>query len=216
MIALRERARTGLGQQVSGALLGTATAMSNALSIDQALNGVERVPMGNRSFGSGPTDVFATSDGWIITQVVSNPIFARWARLIGAPELIDDPLYADDMARGDNGVALSERMAAWCAARTTEEAIEQLGEARVPAGPVLAPAQVVGHPQVQAARLVTPMTYPGTRGPAPIVAAPIRMTASERADMVRAPQAGEHNATILAEIGYSPDDIAALHAAGVI
>jgi len=216
MLALRERDRTRRGQQVSGSLLGTALAMSNALTIDHALNDIERQPIGNRSFGSGPTDMFRTRDGWIITQIVSNPNFARWARLVGAPELIDDPLYADDMARGDNGVALSERMAAWCATRTTEEAIEQLGEARVPAGPVLAPALVVAHPQVQAAGLVTPMTYPGTRGPAPIVAAPIRMTESARADMVRAPQAGEHNEAILAEIGYSPDDIAALHAAGVI
>ncbi|OYW24161.1 MAG: formyl-CoA transferase [Sphingomonas sp. 12-62-6] len=216
MVALRERDRTGLGQQVSGSLLGTATAMSNALSIDYALNGVERVPMGNRSFGSGPTDVFATRDGWIITQVVSNPIFARWAKLVGAPELIDDPRYVDDMARGDNGEALSARMAAWCATRTTEEAIETLGAARIPAGPVLDPSQVMAHPQVQAMGYVEHVRYPGTPAPAPIVGAPIALSDAVRDPMQRAPQSGEHSAAILAELGYSADEIAAMVAAGVV
>ena len=216
MVALRERDRTGQGQHVSGSLLGTATAMANALSIDHALNGVERVPMGNRSFGSGPTDVFATSDGWIITQVVSNPIFARWAQLVGAPELIDDPRYADDMARGDNGVALSKRMAAWCAGRTTADAIETLGAARIPAGPVLDPSQVMAHPQVQASGYVEHVRYPGTSAPAPIVGAPIALSESPRDPMRRAPQAGEHTAEILAEIGFTDDEVAAMATAGVI
>lgn len=216
MLALRTRDATGQGQQVSGSLLGTAITYSNALTIDHALNGIDRRPIGNRSYGSGPTDVFRTRDGWIITQIVSNAIFARWARLVGAPELIDDPRYADDMARGDNGEALSARMAAWCAERTTEEAIETLGHARIPAGPVLHPAEVLAHPQVAASGLVQPVDYPGTPSPAPIVSAPITMSAAAPEAMRRPPLAGEHNAAILAEIGYSADEIAALVASGAV
>lgn len=216
MMALRTRDATGQGQQVSGSLLGTAINFSNALTIDHALNGIERRPIGNRSYGSGPTDVFRTSDGWIITQIVSNPIFARWARLVGAPELIDDPRFADDMARGDNGEALSERMAAWCADRTTEQAIEELGAARIPAGPVLKSSQVLGHPQVVASGLVQPVAYPGTPAPVPIVAAPLMMSVSAADPVRRAPMAGEHNVEILTEIGYSTADIAAMVAAGAV
>ena len=216
MLALRERDRTGQGQQVSGSLLGTATAMTNALAIDHALNGIERQPMGNRSYGSGPTDIFRTRDGWIMTQVVSNPIFARWAALIGAPELADDPRYADDMTRGDNGAGLSATMAAWCAGRTTDEAMATLAEARVPAGPVLAPWQVIAHPQVQASGLVEPMDYPGTPAPAPVVGAPLKLSAAPRDPMVRAPQDGEHTAEILAAIGFGADEVAAMAAAGAV
>lgn len=216
MVALRERDRTGKGQQVSGSLLGTATAMANGLHIDHALNGIERTPMGNRSFGSGPTDIFATSDGWIMTQVVSNPIFARWARLVGASELIDDPRFVDDMARGDNGAELSERMAAWCAARTTAEAMGALGEARVPAGQVLAPGEVIAHPQVQASGWIEPMDYPGTPRPAPVIGAPIKLSAAPRDPMQRAPQAGEHSAEILAAIGFSAEEVAAMAADGTV
>ena len=167
MVALRERDRTGRGQQVSGSLLGTATAMTNGLSIDHALNEVERQPLGNRSYGSGPTDIFRTSDGWIVTQVVSNAIFARWAMLVDAPELIDDPRYADDMARGDNGAALSERMAAWCAARTTEEAVATLGAARIPAGPVPRAVAGDGAPAGPGVRLRRAGTLPRHPRPRP-------------------------------------------------
>src|SRR3546814_5376565 len=58
MLALRTRETTGKGQCVSGSLLGTALALSNALTIDHALNGIDRQPIGNRSFSSGPTDLF--------------------------------------------------------------------------------------------------------------------------------------------------------------
>ena len=216
MVALRERDKTGKGQQVSGSLLGTAVTLTNALGIDHALNGVERQPIGNRSFGSGPTDVFRTRDGWIVTQVVSDAIFARWATLVGAPELIGDPRYANDMARGDNGEALSARMVKWCEARTTEAAISALGEARIPAGPVLAPSEVLTHPQILASGLIEPMSYPGIPAPAPVVGAPIRLSGSPREPMLRAPQAGEHSEEILTEVGFSADEIAAMASAGVI
>lgn len=216
MVALRERDATGRGQQVSGSLLGTAITLTNALGIDHALNGVERQPIGNRSYGSGPTDVFRTQDGWIVTQVVSDAIFARWAALVGAPELIGDPLYANDMARGDNGEALSARMAQWCAARTTEAAMAELGEARIPAGPVLAPSEVLSHPQIAAAGLVEPMDYPGIPAPAPVVGAPIRLSGAPRDPMLRAPQAGEHSGEVLTEAGFNAEEIAALASAGVI
>lgn len=216
MLALRERDRTGRGQQVSGSLLGTATAMTNALGIDHALNGIERQPVGNRGYASGPTDIFRTSDGWLVTQVVSNAIFARWAALVGVPELVGDPRFTDDMSRGDNGVLLSERMATWCAGRSTADALALLAGARVPAGPVLSPAEFLSHRQVLAAGLVEPVNYPGTRAPAPVIGAPLRLSDSPRDPLTRAPQAGEHGAAILAEAGFTPDEIAALAATGQV
>ena len=219
MVALRERDQTGRGQQVSGSLLGTATAMTNALMIDHALNGIERQPLGNRSYGSGPTDMFRTSDGWIVTQVVSNPIFARWAKLIGQPDLLDDPRFASDMSRGDNGAQLTELMSEWCAVRSNEEALSALAEARVPAGPVLAPSQVSAHPQVEALGLTEYVRYPGTPAPAPVIGAPVRLSANPRPAMTRAPQAGEHSAEILAELGFTDqevDQFVSLGAVGIV
>lgn len=199
MVPLRQRDRIGHGQQVSGSLLGTAVAMTNALSIDRALNGIERQPIGNRSYGSDPMGLFRTSYSWIVTQVVSHAIFARWADLVDEPGLIDDPLYANDMARGDKGEELSRIMAVWCVTRTTDEALTSLAEARV-----------------QVAGLVAAVEYPGTATAAPIVGAPVRSSEASRDPIACAPAAGENGAAILKEAGFSSDEIVATAAMGAV
>ncbi|HJS12539.1 CoA transferase [Sphingopyxis sp.] len=216
MLALRTREATGKGQCVSGSLLGTALAMSNALTIDHALNGIDRQPIGNRAFSSGPTDVFRTRDGWILTQIVGAPIFARWCELVGRPELVDDPRYASDILRGDNGEELSAIMQRWCIERTSDDAIAELAAARVPAAPVLRAGEALGQPQVAAMGFVEPVGYPGANGPVPVIRAPIRLSGHDKAPPIRAPQVGEHSVAILAELGYGPEAIAALHAAKII
>ncbi|MBJ7500102.1 MAG: CoA transferase [Sphingopyxis sp.] len=216
MLALRERETTGKGQCVSGSLLGTALALSNALTIDYALNGIERQPIGNRSFSSGPTDLFRTRDGWIITQIVGTPIFVRWAELVERPELVDDPLYASDILRGDNGEELSAIMQRWCIERTSVDAIAELAAARVPAAPVLRAGEALAQPQVAAMGLVEPVDYPGADGAIPVIRAPIRLSRSDKVAPDRAPQVGEHSDAILAGIGYNAEAISALRAARII
>lgn len=216
MIALREREATGKGQCVSGSLLGTALAMSNALTIDHALNGIERQPIGNRSFSSGPTDIFRTRDGWIVTQIVGGGIFARWAELVGRPDLIDDPLYASDILRGDNGEELSVIMQQWCIGRSNGEAIAELGAARVPAAPVLRSSEALAQPQVAAMGLVEAVAYPGAAANIPLIRAPIALSANARRAAERAPQLGEHSDAILAELGYDSAAISALRARNII
>jgi crotonobetainyl-CoA:carnitine CoA-transferase CaiB-like acyl-CoA transferase len=216
MLALREREETGKGQCVSGSLLGTALAMSNALTIDHALNGIDRQPIGNRSFSSGPTDVFRTRDGWIITQIVGSGIFARWAELVGRPDLIDDPLYASDILRGDNGEELSAIMQRWCIERTSEAAIAELAAGRVPAAPVLRAGEALGQPQVKAMGLVEPVDYPGAAGAVPVIRAPINLSESSKSAAQRAPLVGEHSDAILSELGYDAQAISALRAAKII
>lgn len=216
MLALRERETTGKGQCVSGSLLGTALAFSNSLAIDHALNGIDRQPIGNRSFSSGPTDIFRTRDGWIVTQIVGGGIFARWANLVGRAELVDDPLYASDILRGDNGAELSAIMQRWCIERTSADAIAELGAARVPAAPVLRPGEALAQPQVAAMEIVEPVDYPGTPAPAPVIRAPVGLSASPKAAAVSAPCVGEHSDAILRELGYNDDAIAAFRADSII
>lgn len=210
LAALMARRETGGGQKVEGALLATAVTFTNAMLIEQAVIAADRVPTGNRGQTAAPVDLFKTRDGWIICQVVGDPLYRRWARLMGEPHWLEDARFKDDLRRGDNGVLISERMQRWCAERSTEEALDVLGRAKIPAAKVLRPQEVLEDPQVRAMGFLSPIEYPGLPRPAPVAKAPVFLSANPGAIRHRAPLLGEHTDAILAELGYDGAAIAAL------
>lgn len=216
MAALMERQRSGKGQQVEASLFSTSLAFNNNMLIEQALLSPNRTGQGNRGFHSAPNDAYKTKDGWIVLMVVGGPVYQRWARLMGEPEWSEDPKYKTDRNRGDNSVAVSERMSRWCAERTSEQALDELEAARVPAGPVYAPQQALDDPHVAARRLLKMVEYPGLPGPAPVADTPVRLSLSEAGIRHRAPLLGEHTEVLLKELGYGEQEIAALRAARAV
>jgi crotonobetainyl-CoA:carnitine CoA-transferase CaiB-like acyl-CoA transferase len=216
MAAIMARKATGRGQMVEGALLATAVTLGNALLIEQAVIERDRVPTGNRGQTAGPVDIFRTRDGWILVQVIGDPLFRRWAQLMGEPHWLDDARFKDDISRGDNGAVVSERMARWCADYTTAQALEILGKAKIPAGPVLKPQQTLDDPHIRAMGFFQPTDFPGMAKPAPIAKAPVWLSATPGSIRHRAPVLGEHTDQILAELGYDRDAIAALRKKGIV
>jgi crotonobetainyl-CoA:carnitine CoA-transferase CaiB-like acyl-CoA transferase len=216
MAALMVRQATGKGQWVEGALLGTAVTLTNAMLIEQAVIGTNRAPTGNRGQTAAPADIYRTTDGWILVQVVGQPLFRRWARLMGEAHWLADPRFKDDISRGEHGVIVSERMARWCAERTSAEALDALGKAQIPAGPVLKPQETLDDPQVNAMGFFQPLAFPGAPRAAPVAKVPVELSATPGTIRRRAPLLGEHTGEILAELGYAPADIAALREKGAI
>lgn len=218
LAALLHRNRTGEGQEVKATLLGTALAVFGSHLVEQDALAKNRTPSGNRVQTSAPSDVFATRDGHVLTHVVGNGLFRRWARLMGnAEHWLDDPRYQGDQSRGDQSAEILARMREWCAERTTTEALAALDAAGLPAGPVHTLQQALDEPQVAAMRFLGEVAdFPGLARPVRIPDLPVELSASPGGIRSRPPLLGEHTESILAGLGYSAAEITELRNAKVI
>lgn len=214
--ALFERSLTGRGQHVRASLLGTALTMTNPMLIEEAAGARSRAAIGNRSPIAGPSDLFRASDGWVIVQVIGDGMFSRWARLVGREDLIGDPRFSSDIARGENGAELSAIMARWCQERRSQECLDQMEAARIPGCRVLTPAEAL-HARENVEGGFFRSAEVGAEGKAvPIVTGAIATAASMAGRSEPAPILGADSAALLGALGYGSEEIRKLSAASPI
>ena len=91
-----------------------------------------------------------------------------------------------------------------------------LEAAKIPAAPLHSPQEVLDDPHVEAMGYLRRVPYPGAAKDVPIIETPFRMSATPGTIRHRAPLLGEHTDEILAELGYTPDEIDGLRAREVI
>ena len=216
LAAIIHRTQTGQGQHVEGCLLASALTIANGTLIEQAMLNNNRVATGNRGQTAAPVDVFRTSDGWILVQVVGNPLFERVARLLNEPQWLTDPKFATDEARGENATEISARLGGWTADRTTADAMDALAAARIPCGEVLSPAEALVNEQVVDRGFLVETDYPGLPRGAPVGRMPIDFSGADTGIRRRAPTLGEHTDEILDELGYAAVEVAELRRKRVV
>jgi CoA:oxalate CoA-transferase len=217
LTALHHREKTGQGQSVDVCLYDTSTFMVQAMGalLLYHFYGEIRREIGNRGYHSYNTCLQA-KDGWVVLSVVTNSIWKRFVEKIGHPEMVTDPRYGSDMDRFRNSESIDAVVKEWIGARTTEEVIRMLEQARVPCGPLQTVDQLLTDPQVLARQMVQSFDY-GEAGKLPVPGTPMKLSATPGSIRTPSPKLGEHNQEIYGGLlGFSQEKLAKLKQDGTI
>lgn len=205
----------GRGQRVDISLLGSTL----AALVNQAQNAfvTGRAPgrRGNAHPNIVPYETFATADGEIAVAVGSERQWPRFCEAIGAPELAADSRFRTNGDRVANRGALRPLIAARLAAETTAGWLTRLEAAEIPVGPINDIVTAFASPQAQALGMDVVVEHPRL-GPLHQAGIPFVLSATPGSIRTAPPLLGEQSDEILAELGFSADEIARLRAAGTI
>ena len=134
--------------------------------------------------------------------------------MIGEESWITDPNYATPKARLPHLKTIFARIEEWTKTKTKFEAMDILNKFDIPCGPILSMKEIAEEPSLRATGTVVEVDHP-TRGKYLTVGNPIKMSDSPT-EVTRSPLLGEHTEEVLAQLGYSGDQIARAAAEKVI
>lgn len=216
MLGLFARDRTGKGQMIDVSML---FALLSSLTTRLASHWVDGEDPGRHGSAHSvvvPYQAFQTSDGHVVAGVWGGADgWERFCRAIGEPELAQDNRYLTNPQRVDARAELTDYLQAIFITRTSAEWEVSFNKHRALFGPVFTFSQILNHPQVQGAGLVQSVEHP-TLGEIPQLGPVIFLHDTPGEITTPPPLLGEHSAEVLAEAGYSSEDVTALFETGVV
>ncbi|MEE3101601.1 MAG: CaiB/BaiF CoA-transferase family protein, partial [Pseudomonadota bacterium] len=215
LMALLDRERTGEGRWIQSSLLQAQVALLDFQAARWLIDGVVPGQAGNDHPTSTPMGVYPTADGAMNIAATGDRMWRDFCKVIGRPDLPENPDYATPRDRLANRPALNGLIREITVTRTAAEWTEALLAAGIPCGPINAIDEVFADPQVVHLGLVGEVAHP-TRGPLKVLNQPIQVSGAEASLRVATPEAGEHTDEVLEALGLGAEEIAALKAAGVV
>ena len=215
MIALLEREVTGQGQWVQSSLLASMIGMLDFQAARWLMKGEVAPQAGNNHPTSIPTGVFKTSDGHINIAASGDTIWERLCKVLEAPELMDNPDFADGTKRSENRDAVNAEIEKRTSGKSSAELIDILNEAGIPCGPIYTIDKVFADEQVKHIGMEHPVEHPEI-GKFNILAQAVRMAGHNPRTGVATPKRGQHTDEVLAEFGFDAEEIAGLRDREVI
>ena len=214
--AIAHRAETGIGQHLDLALLDTQVAFLANQAMNYLATGEAPGRLGNAHPNIVPYQTFRTSDGDIILACGNDNLFNKFCELAGCQALAKDPRFATNAKRVENRVEITAQLNAVFAKRTTREWVDALEQGGVPNGPINNLKQVFEEPQVVARGVKIEMQHP-TAGKVPLVASPMRFSATPVEYKLPPPTLGQHTEEILRDVlKYDAAEIARLRAEKIV
>jgi crotonobetainyl-CoA:carnitine CoA-transferase CaiB-like acyl-CoA transferase len=213
--ALLERERTGEGRVVDVSLLETAVGWLAPQLTGYFATGTPPGRVGTRYPSIVPYQVFAAADGELMVAAANDRLFAALCTALELPGLAEDARFTRNADRVANREELVPVIAERIAREPLADVLARLDRAGVPAAPVQDVAQAAAHEQVRALGILQELPHPDV--PELLVASlPLAFDGERVRHRSPAPRLGADSLAVLAELGYSPEEIEELAAEGVV
>lgn len=216
MLALREAERPGgRGQVIDLPLYDPLFALLGPQAANYRLSGQTRARTGSRSGNSAPRNAYRCRDGKYVslsgsTQTMAERIF----RAIGRADLIADARFSTNGRRLKNVEALDEIIGGFIAERDQQDLVELMEAAQVTVGPIYDVAQIMADPHVIEREILADYPDPEIDG-LPMHHVVPRLSETPGSIRQPAPDLGQHNREILAEVGIDATAYARLIEDGI-
>ncbi|WP_246222661.1 CaiB/BaiF CoA transferase family protein [Phytoactinopolyspora limicola] len=216
MTALHTRQATGRGQVVDLAIVEPMLAMLGPQISQWDQLGTVQPRTGNRSVNNAPRNTYECADGrWVAISTSSQNIAERVMRLVGRPDVIDQPWFATGAGRVEHADELDIAVAAWVGQRPRGEVIDEFEKAEAAVAPIYDASDVVEDPQFAALGTVVRMDDPDL---GEIAMQNVLFRLSETPGRVRftGRAHGADTDDVLRELGYHAEDVLSLREAGTV
>lgn len=216
MTALAARERTGEGQVVDMAIIEPILTVLGPQPTwyDQLGHVQERT--GNRSANNAPRNTYRTADGsWVAVSTSAQSIAERVMRLVGRPELIDEPWFATGAQRAEHADVLDQAVGSWIAERPRDEVLAAFEKAEAAVAPIQDIREVMTDPQYQALDTVTTVDDPDL-GPLRMQNVLFRLSSTPGAIRWAGRPHGADTDQVLAELGVADAELATLREEGAV
>ncbi|MDX3310259.1 CaiB/BaiF CoA transferase family protein [Streptomyces sp. NPDC054884] len=216
MTALTARDRTGEGQVVDMAIIEPILTVLGPQPLWYDQLGYVQARTGNRSANNAPRNTYRTADGtWVAVSTSAQSIAERVMRLVGRPELIDEPWFATGAERAAHTGVLDEAVGSWIARHTRTDVLAAFEKAEAAIAPVQDVRDVLSDPQYQALDTVTAVDDPEL-GRIRMQNVLFRLSATPGAIRWAGRPHGADTDAVLAELGLTADELSTLREAGAL
>jgi crotonobetainyl-CoA:carnitine CoA-transferase CaiB-like acyl-CoA transferase len=215
LAALHHRAHSGRGQHIDTSLVDAGLAMSVWEVTDYVTTGKVPGPIGSAHRLTAPYQAFRCADGHITVGAANDRNFQKLATVLGHPEWATDARFTTNTLRVGNLPELAALIEGVTATAPRADWLERLDAAGIPCGPILNYEEALTTPQAIAREMTTEVDHP-ILGRLRTMGTPIKMSETPLDPHRRAPMLGEHTDAVLAQAGYSDDEIEQLRYSGAV